>query len=71
MTVIGGFRKHRNYKRRKAMGRYRSPYQVGGTLWSPPIIPMFATRPKPWEAPWPIPYGRIKGTRKRRRRVKR
>ena len=71
MTVIGGFRRTRNYKRRKALGRYRSPYQLGGTLFSPPVIPMFGTRPNPWEALWQIPYGRIKGARKRRRRIKR
>ena len=72
MTVIGGFRRSRNYARhRKALGRYRSPYQMGGTMFSPPIIPFFPPRAKPWEAPWQIPYGRIKGARKRRRRVKR
>ena len=72
MAGIGGFTRSRNYaRRRRAVGRYRSPYQVGGTILPPPIIPFFPERAKPWELPWKIPTRRIKAVRRRKRRVKR
>lgn len=50
MSSIGGFTKTRNYVRRqKAMGRYRSPYQRGGTIFGRSIIPFFPTRARPWD----------------------
>ena len=73
MARIGGFTKTRNYaRRRRAVGRLRTPYQTGGTILPPPIIPFFPERAKPWAMkPWQLPYGRIKAARKCRRRVKR
>ena len=72
MNKIGGFTRTRNYaRRRRAVGRYRSPYQSGGMILPPSIIPFFPERAKPWEFPWQIQPGRIKGARKRKRRVKR
>ena len=72
MAGIGGFTRTRNYARwRRAVGCYRSPYQRGGMILPPPIIPFFPERAKPWEFPWQIPYGHIKGARQRKRRVRR
>ena len=72
MARIGGFTKTRNYKRRRAVGRHYSPYQYGGTILPPPIIPFFPERARPWaNQPWEIPYGPIKAVRQRKRRVKR
>ena len=73
MGTIGGFTKTRNYpKRRRAIGRYRSPYQSGGTLFTPPpIIPFFPGRAPPWLNPYQVGAGRIKGRRKRKRRTRR
>ena len=72
MVGIGGVTRTRNYaRRRRAVGRYRSPYQIGGTILHPPIIPFFPERAKPWEFPWTIPSGRIKGGRRRKRQVRR
>ena len=72
MPGIGGFTRSRNYAhRRRAMGRYRSRYQVGGTMFPPTMIPFFPQRAKPWELPWRIPSKRIKAVHRRKRRVKR
>ena len=72
MSGIGGFTRTRNYaRRRRAVGRFRSPYQTGGMIVPRTIIPFFPERAKPWEFPWQKPPRRIKGARKRKRRVKR
>ena len=71
MARIGGFTRTRNYaRRRRAVGRYRSPYQIGGMILPPPIIPFFPERARPWETkPWV--HRRIKAARQRKRRVRR
>jgi len=70
MPSIGGFTKTRNYVRRqKALGRYRSAYQIGGTIIGRlGLNPFFPTRARPWEVRLP---DRIKGTAKRKPRQNR
>ena len=69
MPKIGGYTKTRQYVRRqRAMGRFRSPYQKGGTLIGRSLSPFFPTRARPWEVP---PMGRIKAVHRRRKRKRR
>ena len=73
MTKIGGYTKTRQYVRRqRAMGRFRSPYQKGGTLIGQTMTPFFPTRAKLWQLPWQQPpMGRIKAVHRRRKRKRR
>ena len=50
MSTIGGFTKTRNYaRRRRAVGRYTTPYQYGGNSMVP-IIPFLSTG-RPYQLP--------------------
>lgn len=69
MVKIGGFLKTRQFARRqRAVGRFRSPYQKGGSLVGTSIVPFFPTRAKPWEVPI---MRRIKASNRRPKRKRR